>query len=251
MEQNPHILNALLPLQQNSNDTSSIVINQEVNEPSVTGQPVSEVMVASQMISIEQKVNKSIDNQEDIKVMASQSVDEVVNAPFNSSLRSNQESGEVIDVEETDVDQSVKEEATDQGVSKSQESNDVASIEETSEAATNLGANEAVNTQETFNTQETVNSQDAGYAQAATHSEDVLPLTSNSQDMILGDLMDTPHHKTLLDLWQHSFVLTYPSCVDCSSEARLLWHEPVMDKTPTHPLQHYTSSVNSDQVSSL
>ena len=73
MKQNPYILNALLPLQQNSNDTSSIVTSQGANEPSVTGQPVSEVMVASQMISVKHKINESIDNQEDTEVMASQS----------------------------------------------------------------------------------------------------------------------------------------------------------------------------------
>jgi len=284
LEQNPHILNALLPLQQDRNDASSIVISQG---PPVTGQPVSEVIVASQ-ISVEQNINESIDNQEDTGVMASQSI----------SSKSNQGSGEVIDFE---LDQS---EVTDQG--GSQESYDVGGIEESSEVAASLRTDKAVNTLETINThvsqetvsthetvnsqeminaqeaisnqemvnaqetvssQETINAQetvisqeivnthnsqeDTSYTtQAVTSSEVVLPPTNNFQDMILGDVMDTPQHKTLLDLWQHSFVLTHPSCVDCPSEARLLWHEPVMDRTPTHPLQHYTSSVNSDQVRS-
>ena len=247
MEQNPNILNALLPLQQDSNDAPSIVVSQGAKEPPVTCQPVSEAVVASQLIGIDQKVYESTDNQEDTEVMIGQHGNETTSTPVDSSSRDGQGSDEVIEI---GVEQTVKEEVTDQDVNQSQEGNDVASIQEISDIATSQETNEAVNMQETVNTQEMANSQDTSDAQVVNHLEDVLPQTSIYQDLMPDDAINPPHHKTLLDLWQHSFVLTHPSCVDCSSEARALWHEPVMDKTPTHPLQHYTSSVHSDQVSS-
>jgi len=82
----------------------------------------------------------------------------------------------------------------------------------------------------------------------------VLPPIDISQDTASHDIVDTPHHsKSLLeqhDIWHSSFVLTQPSCMKCPTELRSLWREPVMEnKVSTQPLQHYTLSVNSDQVS--
>ena len=82
-----------------------------------------------------------------------------------------------------------------------------------------------------------------------------LPSVPILQDPASPDLVDTPHYsKGMLeqgtDIWQSSFILTQPSCIDCPSELRSLWREPVMDnKIYTVPLQHYSLSSNSDQVS--
>ena len=279
-------MDALLPLQQQ--DSDSVVISDGANKPSAASQPVSEIMIASPMVSVDQKINESTSNQKDTGVMASQNIDQ---ANVNSS-------SQVVDFKEINVDQAVKKDIADQEVNKSQESIDMASVQETSEVASNQETDESVNMHETVNTEELVNTQEAvntqevvnthintqeavnthintqevvnthintqevvnvhintqetinnSTAQAVAPSQNLFSLTNNSQDTMPDDAVDPPHHKTQLDLWQHSFVLTHPSCVNCSSEARSLWHEPVMDKTPTRPLQHYTSSANADQVS--
>ena len=71
------------------------------------------------------------------------------------------------------------------------------------------------------------------------------------QDLASHDVIDTPHHsKSSLeqdDIWQRSFIITQPSCMNCPSELRSLWREPMVEyKVATQPLLHYA---NSDQVS--
>ena len=157
---------------------------------------------------------------------------EAINEAFNQEVVSSQDAPEPITC---GVEEAVN----------NQEAVDLVSVQVISEETDNQEPNMLVNID-----QDVVNNSEINQTVTLPPSRDI------PQDSASHDIMDMPHHsKSSLeqwDIWQNSFILTQPSCMNCSSELRSLWNEPTLEtKLPTQPLQYHTLSVNSDQVSCL
>ena len=179
--------------------------------------------------------------------------------PDDSVIIDQQATGQ--DIDELDRDQEAINKANNQEVVDSQDTPepiistieeavydqeiiDLVSVQVTNEEADNQEPNLLVNID-----QDVVNSSEINQTVTLPSPMDI------PQDSASHDIVDTPHHsKSSLeqwDIWQNSFILTQPSCMNCSSELQSLWREPTLEnKVSTQPLQHYTLSVKSDQVSS-
>ena len=315
MEQNPQILNTLLP-QGKLNVTSS---TEDMSEVTLTGQAVA----TEPLLTAHQKVEAlTVYHQETAKEINSQSIDgnitisQVTDVTEGISCK-NQDVTEAVDdqkstkpletidsvsdqnvrfvddlgvttltnsevVSKTDSDQDdcviVDQQTASQDIDKlghDQEAIDeafnqeVVGSQDAPEPVT-CGVEEAVNDQEVVDlvsvqviNEETDNQepnllvnidQDVVNNSESNQTVTLPPLMDIPQDSASHDIMNTPHHnKSSLeqwDIWQNSFILTQPSCMNCSSELRSLWSEPTLEtKLPTQPLQYHTLSVNSDQVS--
>lgn len=322
MEQNPQILNALLPQQpQTDGDDMSEVtltgqtimsqplaasshrvegvtmyhqgteVSNNQGDSSVADQIKEEVSIedisreihdqnisdvddqkGSELVGTQEVIDESRSSQ-NANVLADQGIVEVVNSASQvvSKIVGSQDS-DVVDQQATDQDINKmvdnQAEVIDQEVINSEsvseaQIKEVVNDQEVTELVTSEG-DQTINIQTTSevidsdlmvnNSQTSITDQSDVLANSQINqSVPFLPTVDASQDSPSHDVVDTPHHsKSTLeqdDIWQSSFILTQPSCVNCPSELRLLWREPLMNsKVSTQPLLHYTSSLNTDQV---
>lgn len=317
LEQNPQILNALLPQQQQASSSA-----RDMNEVMLTGQPiVSQPLVTTGDQKVEgvttypqetvdtiddqdvsgigkeiydQETIVDVDNQnisepvgtqgvtepvniQDVDVIAdqdvtkvinsaNQGVDEVVNIQSSDVIAEQQTTGKVVDNQE-EINKAINEEVinsqrVDEAVAS--QIKEVINDQEVTELITSEGVNKPVSVQgpsKDIDSQQLVNNDQAPKtdqsgvldSSQADQSAVLLPVIDIPQDSASHELVGTLHHSKSLqeqeDIWQSSFMLTQPSCIKCPGELRSLWREPSGSKASTQPLQHYTSSLNLDQVS--
>ena len=242
-----------------SGDQDMVSGDQDVTETvddQNSAEPVSDQEIIDSITSQNVKVVADQSDQEATSI-ASQVVNEVVSG----------QDGDVVDQQATDQDmdkivdnQEDVNKAVDQEVVNSQGVVE-AVTDQVKEMVNDQEVTELVNTQE--------DSQDPNLLvnidqNSVTNQSDVVGISQINQppslpldipqDLVSHDVVDTPHHsKSSLeqddDIWQSSFIITQPSCINCPSELRSLWREPtIQNKVSTQPLQHYTLSLNSDQV---
>lgn len=251
-------------------DVSNQDVNKESSDQDVAGDQASMEPVSTQEIIdlvADQDVNVSTDQGvTELTSNVSQGTDEIVNTVGDDTIvdqpATGQDSDKPVDNQEQLVDQEVFD---DQRVDETVTSQikEAVNDQEVTDLITTEGINNIQTTGEEIDSQNMIatNAQPPVTDQPGStdHSQinqspAPLPSVHILQDPASPDLVDTPYHNRSIleqqDIWQSSFILTQPSCINCPSELRSLWREPVMNsKVITQPLQHYTSSLNSDQVS--
>lgn len=223
-------------------------VTEAVNEQNSAG-PVSDHEVVDSITSQNIKMVADQPDQEatTLITIANQVVDEVVSSQDGDVVVDQQASvqniDKMIDNQEV-VDQEV---VNSQGV-------DETVTGQVKEVVNNQEVTELVNAQEDSQEPNVLVNIDQGSVtnqSGVVNSNQSPSLPINiPQDLASLDVVDTPHHsKSSLeqdDVWQNSFIITQPSCMNCPSELQSLWREPLVEyKVATQPLLHYT---NSDQV---
>ena len=224
-------------------------VTEAVNDQN-SPEPVSDQVIIDSITSENVEVVADQPDQEATTLISSanQVADEVVSGPVIVDQQVTVQDIDKMNDHQEDINKAVGQEIVNsQGVNEAITSQII-------EVVNNQDVTELVNTQE--HSQEPnllVNADQSSIPnQSGVVNSNQLPSLPISipQDFASHDVVDTPHHsKTLLeqdDIWQNSFILTQPSCMNCPSELRSLWREPMVEyKVATQPLLHYT---NSDQV---
>ena len=253
-----------VPNQDVSKESSDQDIAKEVGdqasmEPVSTQEIIGSVTNQDVNVSTDQGVTELTGN-------VSQGVDEIVSTIGDDTIvdqaATGQDTDKTVDIQEQLINQEIfDDQRADETVTS--QIKEAVSDQEVTDLITTEGINNVQTTGEEIDNQNIIatNAQPPVTDQSGSmddshinQSPALLPSVHILQDPASPDLVDTPHHSRGMleqeDIWQASFILTQPSCINCPSELRSLWREPVMDsKVSTQPLQHYTSSLNSDQVS--
>ena len=259
-----------------SQATTEVVSSNEIGDQDVVSSD-QDMMSGDQDVTetVDQKSAEPVSDQEIIDSITSQNVKVIADQPATTLISianqvvnevvSSQNGNVVVDQQATDQDtnkvvddQEDVNEAVDQEVIVSQGvvepvTNQVKEVISDQEVTELVNNQENIDNQDLVNTdQSSVTSQSVMVGSSQISQPPSLPMNI-PQDPASHDVVDTPHHsKSILeqdDIWQSSFIITQPSCINCPSELRSLWREPMVEnKVSTQPLQHYTLSLNSDQV---